>query len=432
MLWKNGRVMGVYSIRGRLLVGTDLVPGAVVVEGDRIARIVREGDDERLPDPVIDAEIVAPGLIDLQVNGGFGSEVGDDAEAIRRLAAHLPATGVTAFLPTAITSPPEFYPRLFEAFDAAHDAAGARLLGLHLEGPLLSPERPGAHRRELLSAADLSLLDDLLERSALRLMTLAPERAGAGNWISRLRSRGVVVSLGHTDASYEAFIRGVDAGATMATHLYNAMAPFQHRAPGATGAALLDDRVTVGLIADGVHSHPASVRLAIRAKGVDRVALVTDMVAAAGMPPGAYELGGRTVLADERSVRLEDGTLAGSILTMDQAIRNLVSWGAATAGEAIYMATAVPAGLLGMQGKGRVEVGVDADLVLFNGNLQVKSTVVGGAMLSPSGAVSPHPLAPKPATHIRGHSVGSGSGQTPERPPYGGRGEGEQSYRPGL
>jgi N-acetylglucosamine-6-phosphate deacetylase len=164
----------------------------------------------------------------------------------------------------------------------------------------------------------------------------------------------------------------------MATHLYNAMSPFAHRAPGSIGGALTDDRVTVGLIADGIHSHPASLRLAVRAKGVERIALVTDMMAAAGMPAGRYTLGGQSVLVDDQAARLEDGTLAGAIVVLDQAIRNMVCWAGVTPAEAITMATEVPARLLGLTDRGRIIAGGIADLVLFDEHLEVAATIVSG------------------------------------------------------
>jgi N-acetylglucosamine-6-phosphate deacetylase len=209
-------------------------------------------------------------------------------------------------------------------------------------------------------------------------MTLAPERTGALERIRHLRERGVLVSLGHTDATLEEFVAGVDAGAEMATHLFNAMSPFAHRAPGAIGAALTDDRVTVGLIADGIHAHPASLRLAVRAKGIERVALVSDMMAAAGMPPGPYPLGGQQVMVDGESARLADGTLAGSVLTLDRAVRNAVRWVGVTAAEALAMATAVPARLLGLTDRGRIVTGGIADLVLLDADLRVVTTLVAG------------------------------------------------------
>lgn len=164
----------------------------------------------------------------------------------------------------------------------------------------------------------------------------------------------------------------------MATHLFNAMSPFGHREPGAIGAVLVEDRLSVGLIADGVHSHPAAIDLAIRAKGLDRIALVSDMVSAAGMGPGTYALGGRAITVDATTVRLADGTLAGSILTMDQAIRNLVDWGLLIPPAAIRLATEVPARLLSRFDTGRIAVGTVADLALFDHNLMVQRTIIGG------------------------------------------------------
>lgn len=367
--------MSRFAVRGDVLIGHALSRCVLVIAGGTIAAIRADAPEGV---PVYDAAYVAPGFIDLQVNGGFGVAVGDDPAAIRTLAARLPETGVTAFLPTIITAPPEFYPRAITAFHAAKDAPGARPLGLHLEGPFLSSQRHGAHRRAVIEAADPGIFDALRDSNAVRLVTLAPERPGALGLIHRLVTQGIVVSLGHTDATYEQFIAGVDAGARMATHLYNAMSPFNHRAPGAIGAALHDARVTVGLIADGVHSHPASLALAFHMKRTVGIALVTDMMAAAGMPPGDYLLGGRAVIADGTAARLPDGTLAGSLLTLDRAVRNMVQWTGASVADALTMASAVPARLLGAAQIGTIRAGADADLVLLDGTLAVQATIIRG------------------------------------------------------
>jgi N-acetylglucosamine-6-phosphate deacetylase len=358
-----------------------LEPGAVVIEAGRIAAIVREPHDGDLPERVIDAATVAPGLIDLQVNGGYGVEIGDDPAAMRHLSACLPSAGVTAYLPTFISANAHQYAQAFAAFEAGKDAAGAKPLGLHLEGPFLSPIRAGAHRREALELADDALFETLLAAESLRLMTLAPERPGAEQRIRKLVERGVLVSLGHTNATYEQFEAGVAAGARMATHLYNAMSAFGHRSPGAIGAALVDSRVTVGLIADGIHSHPASIELAVRAKGPARIALVSDLMQAAGMPPGNYELGGQTVIVDGSTARLPSGALAGSIVTLDQAIRNVVQWTDATPAQAVQMASEIPARLLKLPDRGRIAAGFEADLVLFDADLNVEMTIVRGEIL---------------------------------------------------
>lgn len=389
--------VGPFALVGGLALGDRLVPGAIVIVDGRIEEVLLGSRSGNLPSTRYAAPIIAPGLIDLQVNGGFGQEVGVDPAAIAHLAARLPATGVTAFLPTMISSPAAAYPPLFAAFAdfaAATNAAGASPLGLHLEGPFLSSARKGAHPLAAIEAADDHLFSVLLGESAVRLMTLAPERPGAPRRIASLCGRGVLVSLGHTDATTEEFLAGIEAGARMATHLFNAMTPFNHRAPGAVGAALTDDRVTIGLIADGVHAHPVALRLALRAKGPERVALVTDMMSAAGMPPGQYRLGPQTVTVDAGSARLADGTLAGSILTLDQAVRNLVAWLGIGSAVALRMATEVPARLLGLRSRGLLSRGHRADLTLWSDNLDLLATIIGGAFVHGNATSFAAPILP--------------------------------------
>jgi N-acetylglucosamine-6-phosphate deacetylase len=367
-----------FALRGKLAIAGRLEAGAVVIAGDRIVAVLLSPRDGELPARVIDAEIIAPGLIDLQVNGGFGVEVGADPAALRELACRLPETGVTAYLPTLISSLAADYQPAFAAFVAARNAPGARALGFHLEGPFLSPARKGAHPLAAIEQADARLFDALLASDLVRMVTLAPERPGALERIRRLWERDVLVSLGHTNATFEEFVAGVDAGAEMATHLYNAMSPFAHRAPGAIGAALTNERVTVGLIADGIHSHPASLQLAVRAKGVERIALISDLMAAAGMPPGQYHLGGQAVTVDTATVRLSDGTLAGAVLTLDQGIRNMVRWAGVTPAAALQMATETPARLLGLTDRGRLVPGSIADLAIFDDPLRLTETFIAG------------------------------------------------------
>jgi len=376
-----------YSVTGRLLVDGRLVPGALVVDGERIVEVRTSGVGE-LPGPRLEAAIVSPGLIDLQCNGGFGFEVGGDAEAMRGLAARLPSTGVTTFLPTVVSARAADYRAVAAALAAVEfgDSTAkprAQAAGLHLEGPLLAASRAGAHDRAAIAAADDTLddvLDELVTSRALRLMTLAPERTGALARLRHLVEAGVVVSLGHTDATYDEMLDGTDAGATLATHLFNAMSPFHHRAPGAVGAALIDERLTVSLIADGVHAHPAALNLVLRAKGAERIVLVTDAVAAAGSPAGTYGLGAAPIISDGQSARRPDGTLAGSTLTMDRAVRGMVALGGARPEQALAMATTVPAAILGFADRGRLAVGRRADLARWTEDLQLVSTLIGGAV----------------------------------------------------
>jgi N-acetylglucosamine-6-phosphate deacetylase len=377
------------AARGRLLVDGRLVTGAVVFAGATIREVIT-GDaiaPERLPAQVFDAALISPGLIDLQINGAFGHDVAAGAAALRALAAQLPATGVTSFLPTLVSGAPASYAAACDGLEEARGAPGAVPLGLHFEGPFIAPSRAGAHARAAIAAADThpALFDEASARGLLRLVTLAPERAGALDLIARLRAANVVVSLGHTDASFDEMIAGIDAGATMVTHLYNAMSPFGHRAPGAVGAALADGRVVAAVIADGVHVHAAALRVARAAKGPSGLLLVTDAVAAAGQPAGRYQLGGAPVVSDGTAVRLaSDGTtLAGSALTLDQAVRNFARLTGAPIEEALHLATLVPARLLGAAAttKGRLAVGADADLVLWSKDLQVERTFVAGSQV---------------------------------------------------
>lgn len=363
--------MAALAFSGRILMPDGTRSGTLTVEQGRIAAI-EEGARGR---PVA---WIAPGLIDLQVNGAFGVDLASEPERLAELAARLPATGVTGFLPTLISSTADaFEDWAARISGAAAAGAGARVLGLHLEGPFLSPERRGAHDGELIRAADAACFERMLALPGLRLVTLAPERPGALERIARLVARGVAVSLGHTAADHDQMRAGFDAGARLVTHLYNAMTGFSHRAPGALGAALLDRRAVLGLIADGVHAAPPAVELAARVAGAGRIALVTDAMAAAGMAPGGYRLAGQAVTVDRDSARLADGTLAGSTLTLDRAVRNMAAWSGLGPEAALRMASEVPARGLGLAA-GVIEIGAAADLVLLDGELAVEATLVGG------------------------------------------------------
>ena len=367
------------AVRGQVLFGTHLEPGTVVVDGNVISEVHRGHlRDGNLPNQVIDPAIVSPGMIDLQVNGADGVPACHDPLETEQISRWSLQTGVTGWLPTVVTADASLYPDVFQAWSQTDTSVGATPLGLHLEGPFLSPARKGAHQLRYIEAADDALFESWLEQDSIRLVTLAPDRDGGLERIRALVERGVIVSLGHTDATYEQFVAGVDAGATKATHLFNAMSPIHHRKPGAMVAAMLDDRVTAGLIPDAVHSHPAAVRLAIRAKGPDRIAIVSDMISSAGLGPGIYDLGGQEVRCTETTASLADGTLAGSVLTMDKAVRNLVAWGDVTTGTALHMCTRVPADLIGEPRRGRLVSGARADLTLWNDNLNVTHTVLAG------------------------------------------------------
>jgi N-acetylglucosamine-6-phosphate deacetylase len=360
---------------GSLATG-HVAEATIVIEDGLITRVVPGLD--RGADVTVTDGVIAPGFVELQINGAYGVDFTTDAGTIVEASARLPEAGVTAFVPTVITSPFDDYPRrLAEARQAARAARGAEVLGLHLEGPYLSPKRPGAHDPSLLRPIDVAEMLAWAEPDIVRIVTLAPELSGAAAAIRALRGRGILVSVGHSNASYEEAMAAFAAGIAWGTHLYNAMSPLGHREPGLMGA-LLASPVPVGLIADGIHSHPAMVRVAYRCKGAAGIALVTDAMEAMGMAPGAYGLAGRTVVVDGKTARLADGTLAGSILTMDAAVRNMVEFSGCTHAEALAMASATPARILGLDRKGRIAAGCDADLTILDSMGRVAETWVRG------------------------------------------------------
>ena len=348
------------------LVGDVLVLGDVEVVDGRVAGVGLPGAGRG---------IAVPGFVDLQVNGFGGVDFLDaDAAAYHRAGAALLETGVTAYLPTLITTPEQ---QLLAAIrEVPVDAARPRILGLHLEGPFLSPNRLGTHEASSRRDPDPALLDRLLDAGPVRLMTLAPELPGALELVDRLLERGVVVSLGHSDATAEQANRAFDRGARSVTHLFNAMRPFLHRDPGIVGAALARDDVTVSVIVDGIHLAEETVRTAWRAAR-GRLALVTDAITGAGVADGSYSLGNLDVHVHEGTVRGPDGVLAGSVLTMIEAVRNLHTLGVPLE-EAVSAATCVPASALGLEDVGRLDVGCPADVVVLTDRLEIERVLVGG------------------------------------------------------
>jgi N-acetylglucosamine-6-phosphate deacetylase len=370
---------GPNALVGEVLTTAGPTRAAVVIRDGKIDAVLRDPRPGDLPEERREfVGLLCPGFIDLQINGAFGADIGPDPDAIRTLVTELPATGATSFLPTLISSPPERYEEFFDALVEGTKGHGARVLGAHLEGPFLAPERKGAHDPANLRPVDLGFLRELLSSSQVKIMTLAPELPNSMEAIELLLEEGAVASAGHTEAAYEEVTRAVDAGLGLGTHLYNAMRPLAHREPGTVGALLTNDRVKVGIIADGEHVHEAALRLAHRARGSEGLILVTDAMEAAGMPAGDYELGGRKVRLEDGAVRLPDGTLAGSALTMDEAVRNAVSFLGVSLAQAVRMASEVPAAALNLDGKGKVAAGCDADFVLLDAHGVVLETIVAG------------------------------------------------------
>jgi N-acetylglucosamine-6-phosphate deacetylase len=366
-------------------LGRVIPRGTVLLDGGRIVSVGATGDAPAAEGArVIDAAglTLVPGFIDLQLNGAFGDDFTADPSTIWRVAAGLPRYGVTAFLPTIITSPLDQVAAGMKVVTGGRpkDFRGAEPLGLHVEGPFLNPKKKGAHNQQYLRPPALDAVAGWSPASGVRLVTMAPENPGALDVIRALASRGVVVSTGHSMATYDEAIAGFDAGATYGTHLFNAMPNFGHRDPGLPGALLTDDRMTVGFIADGVHTHPSVIDLVWRILGPRRMSLVSDAMAALGMPPGLHRLGEYDVIVDARSCRLTDGgALAGSILEPDQALRNLVEITGCALGDALATLTTTPARLLGLEReRGQIAPGFTADLVLLSPDLRVRTTVAAG------------------------------------------------------
>lgn len=360
----------------------------VVIRGDRI-----EGAGPtvalrpNLSIPTVDCGDCAllPGFVDVHIHGSGGWSVMDGAEAVARISQYLPRFGVTSWLPTLTPRPT--LAELAEVMAAVQEAqagAGAEILGVHLEGPFLSPKRPGALRSEWFRPASVEELDRILAAGAgqVRLMTLAPELPGGIALVRELVARRVVASIGHTDATHRQALEAIAAGVSHATHTYNAMRGFQHREPGVVGAVLTADAVRGELIADGVHVDPLAMRLLIRAKGPSRVVLITDAVAPAGLGDGEYEFDGRPITVRDGKATLADGTIAGSVATFDGNVRRIVQEVGASLQAAALMASTAPAQAIGVADrKGQIAGGRDADLVALDSDLRVRLTIARGQIV---------------------------------------------------
>ncbi len=288
------------------------------------------------------------GFVDLQVNGGWGHDFTADPTSIWEVGRRLPATGVTAFLPTLVSTPYEVADAAIAVLQNGPPAGyvGADPVGLHIEGPWISPDWRGAHNLQHLRLPDPEVAKRWAESGVVRIVTMAPELEGAFSVAESLATEGVIVSAGHSGAGYEVGAEALSGPWSLVTHLFNQMTPFHHRSPGLVGAALMSNR-PCGLIVDGLHSDPAAVRLAWTQLGPDRLVLVTDAMAAMGLAPGRYRLGDQDVDVGPEGPRIGPDTLAGSTLTLDRAVSNLIEWTDATTDQAVAAATTVPAGVLG-------------------------------------------------------------------------------------
>jgi len=383
---------------GRILTPQEEIrDGIIVVEGSQIVAVGHR-DEVRLPssatDYVATEMTVVPGFVDVHLHGAGGHDVMEGtARALDRIASTVARYGTTSFLATTLSAPAEEtckslqgIARYIRSREKANSEPKllAETLGIHLEGPFISKVRRGVHPADAIAKPSFELLDRFIKAADgfLKLLTLAPELPGSSDLIRAAAAAGIVVGMGHTDADYSQAMAGIGAGARHATHTFNAMRPFAHRDPGVIGAILTEPDVTAEVIADLIHVAGPAIQVLIGSKGFESVLLMTDSMAATGMPDGSYSLGKFEVNVTGGVARNAEGKLAGSTLTLDRALRNVVELGVPLL-EAVRMATMLPARRLGLAGKkGILTPGADADIVVLTPNLQVAGVMTRGAGLA--------------------------------------------------
>lgn len=371
---------------GRIITDEGIIEGKnIIIENGLISKIV-----DYLPAlaEVVDARgnFVSPGFIDIHTHGAGGYDTMDGSmNSINSISRIIAKHGVTSFLPTTMTASSDDIRNAVRAVRECMDNGtdGASVLGAHLEGPFINEKAKGAQNGRYVRIPDADLFMDIIgnDFTAIKRATIAPEIENASDLIGFMVGQGITVSLGHTLGTYDDIMNGISKGISHSTHLYNAMEGFGHREPGVVGA-IFDSRITTEFIADGIHIHFAAIRTAIAVKGYQNCALITDSMQACCMEDGIYSLGKRKVFVKEGAARLKNGTLAGSTLTMDTAVKNVLKNTSLNIIEAVYMASAVPARIAKVTDtKGRIKQGYDADIIIFDPDINVKTTIINGQIL---------------------------------------------------
>lgn len=376
----------IYINIGRILTPIRELEDATIGIKDGVIQELCSGSDVPADKPVLHYEnsIAVPGYVDAHIHGYRGHDVSSgNPDDVIAIAERLPEHGVTTFFPTTVSETPETLREVANAISEieTREYNGAEIAGLHLEGPYLDNENRGAQNASALRDPDIEEFDALLDASDgnVERITLAPERPGAIDLIKHARDRDVSVSIGHTGADFETANCAFDMGASMVTHLYNGMKRFHHRRPGVLGASLLRDDIYAELIADLVHLHPGGIELAIKAKGVENTMLITDAISATGLSNGTYDLGGREIVISDGVSRMrETDNLAGSTLTMAEAVRNVITEISVTPSEAIRMATLNPSTALSLSRHGRIAEGYVGNVTILDSMYEVQATIVRG------------------------------------------------------
>jgi N-acetylglucosamine-6-phosphate deacetylase len=364
-------------INGKLIIGDEIIENRVLYFDKSIVKIDDKIDDKRLE--IIDAKnnYVSAGFIDLHIHGSGGADVMDATpEALEKLSSTLPQTGTTSFLATTMTmSSVDIDNALQNIQNHAKSVTGSQILGVHLEGPFINIQKHGAQDKEYVQSANLALIENFMDE--VKMITLAPEVKGSESFIKYISKEHphIILSIGHSDATYEESKESFSWGISHATHLFNAMNPYHHRKPGIIGA-VFDSDVTCDIIADLVHTHPSVLSLVQNVKG-DKLILITDAMRAGCMKCGIYDLGGRSVKVSEGKAVLEDGTLAGSVLKMNEALLNIKNHTSMDIVEIVKSVTVTPAKKLAIN-KGMLKSGYDADIVIFDDNFSIITTIVSG------------------------------------------------------
>lgn len=376
-------------VNGRIITELGILENHAVIYDSTIEKIISMDEYEKTLSAedyknmnVIDAKgmYVGPGFIDLHIHGAEGFDTMDASlEGITRISKAISRRGVTSFLPTTMTMEKQ---RIYKALDTVRTAmnielGGAKVLGAHMEGPFISPKYKGAQAEEHILAPDYNFVENYLD--IIKIITLAPEQDNELEFVTKVKENSkVVLSIGHSNATYEQAMEAIDKGVSHTTHTFNAMTPLNHRNPGVVGAAF-NSSVSCELIADTIHVHPAIFSVLVKVKGIEKVVLVTDCIRAGGMKNGVYDLGGQSVTVQEGTARLSDGTLAGSVLDMKAAVSNIVKHTELELFEAVSMASLSPAKVIGVDDKkGSLKQGKDSDLIIFDGTMDICVTIVAG------------------------------------------------------